>query len=791
MTAAPLAALASLCARRPGPVGIFLLLISLGAAFGLTRFEVDPDVSALLPENHPDVELFLASHLEEESSKSLFLLVRGADLEVDLPVLIANYESSSRVARVAATREDFAPHSTDDSSQGARQAPLWHLPSELLDDLQEHLSSAGLEQAAAQSKELLSSDPLMGASVVKGDPVGLRAILSQANASALPPAFDPNSEYLLTEQGRAAFLRIEGTQPAFDVDFSEALLADLEARSANFDVTMAGGYTIAREDSRRIRGDLASSFNWSIPLLFLFLLLSTRSFRLPHFYLIPTATAVFWTLGYGALLLGPMSPLAVCSAAILCGLGIDFSIHYLGRFEEEHSSQGYETALRRTHVTTGKSLIGCWLSSCAAFLSFSLGSFSGLRDLGYLLAIGLSFALLATWTLLPLLLRRFPQRERARPMGFVVGRFRSLARSRYAGLAALTLIGLAAAGWAVSSLRGVHFDADPRHMRPADSEVGLALHEIETSLGFSAEGITLLLDDEHSPQLLVEAAEQLEARGIVAFSDAGSLVSKSPERRERVAEFRAKTSHWVENASTALAQQGLRVESLLPSLRDVADQFSGDPDLDTDQGARLDWKGQRYWRAQFHPQRALRTGEERRAFREALQAAVAAPTRAMDPAALGDSIGPLLARELRESVGGCALIVALVILASVGRWRQGWIAMLPVACGLGAVLGFLSLSGWPIHPGNLLALPLLVGLGVDDGLYMVNRHLEGAADPVSTTGIDVWRTSVATSIGFGSLVMAESPAIASLGAIVLVGTATCFLTTIVLVPWLLRRSSHA
>jgi predicted RND superfamily exporter protein len=163
----------------------------------------------------------------------------------------------------------------------------------------------------------------------------------------------------------------------------------------------------------------------------------------------------------------------------------------------------------------------------------------------------------------------------------------------------------------------------------------------------------------------------------------------------------------------------------------------------------------------------------------------------MDPGARGDAIGPMLSAELRSSLAACSILVTLVILLSIGRVLPGLIAMTPVLCGLGVVLGLLALLRWPIHPGNFLALPLLIGLGVDDGLYMVNRHLEGASQPLETTGVAVWRTSAATSIGFGSLVAAQTPAIASLGAIVLIGSVTCFITTVVLIPWLLRSPRNA
>lgn len=771
---------------RPMRLALGLGLVTVGAALGWSRLEIDPDVGALLPDGHPEVELFRATRLDEESSRRLFLLVAGEELEARLAELLPSLEASPYLAEVVGTRDQLG----GELRERATAAPLAYLPEASLDRLEQRLSPDGLRRAAEEAREAVAGDPLLGREVVAGDPVGLRYLLGEAAEQGLPAVFDPSSPYLLLESGRQAFVEVTGREPAFDVEFSEALLADLEERCSGLELVAAGGYAIAREDSRRIRGDLRSSLQWSIPLLVVFFLLTSRGLLVPPLYVLPTALALFWTLGAAGPLLGPLTPLTVSAAGILCGLGVDFSIHFVGRFREERAGSDFDGALAATLRGTSRSLIGCWTTSCVAFLSVSLGSFGGLRDLGWLLAIGLSFALLSTWTFLPLLLRFSPRLPAAPPPPFAVRGARALVRRGWAGPACLLLALAAAAGWGLALTRGVVVDADPRHIRPTDSEVAAALDRFEECLGFSPEAVTLLLDGAQSPALLVTAAERLREEGRVAFSDAASLVAHSPERRARMAELRTATTDWVAHAEQAFARAGFRVESLRDAFADLSARLERDPPPEAAAQRRLSWAGREHWSASFAPPRRLATGAERRELREALQSAVPAPTRVMDPAGLGDALGPALAGELRSSVLVCAVLVGLLILASVGRWRPALVALAPVVCALGVVLGGLVLAGWPIHPGNFLALPLVIGLGVDDGLHMVHRHLEGGGDPLGTTGADVWRTSVATAIGFGSLVTAQSPAISSLGAITLAGALVCFLASVLLVPWLLRRS-HA
>ena len=159
----------------------------------------------------------------------------------------------------------------------------------------------------------------------------------------------------------------------------------------------------------------------------------------------------------------------------------------------------------------------------------------------------------------------------------------------------------------------------------------------------------------------------------------------------------------------------------------------------------------------------------------------------VDMAGLGDPLGPLLAADLRRSLGLCALVVLAVVGLSLRSLRESLAALLPVLVGLGLVLGGLVLSGFPLHPGNLLALPLVLGLGVDDGIHLVLRWREGDGDPLLTTGTSIWRTTVSTVLGFGSLAFAASPAIASLGALAGLGAVACFLATMFLVPRVLPQ----
>ena len=74
-------------------------------------------------------------------------------------------------------------------------------------------------------------------------------VLEEGVGTLLPETFDPRSPHVVTRDGSLALVRVVGARDPFDVDFSRALLADVEARLAGFDVSAIGGYAVARSDA--------------------------------------------------------------------------------------------------------------------------------------------------------------------------------------------------------------------------------------------------------------------------------------------------------------------------------------------------------------------------------------------------------------------------------------------------------------------------------------------------------------------------------------------------------------
>jgi uncharacterized membrane protein YdfJ with MMPL/SSD domain len=122
-----------------------------------------------------------------------------------------------------------------------------------------------------------------------------------------------------------------------------------------------------------------------------------------------------------------------------------------------------------------------------------------------------------------------------------------------------------------------------------------------------------------------------------------------------------------------------------------------------------------------------------------------------------------------------------------------------VLVGFGAVLmfGILGYNDIPLNPANMIVLPLILGIGIDDGVHVVHdyRRQRGGYQLGASTASGIVVTSLTTMIGFGSLMLAEHRGLASLGRVLTIGVACCLFTSLIMLPAILtliapRRSSE-
>ena len=123
--------------------------------------------------------------------------------------------------------------------------------------------------------------------------------------------------------------------------------------------------------------------------------------------------------------------------------------------------------------------------------------------------------------------------------------------------------------------------------------------------------------------------------------------------------------------------------------------------------------------------------------------------------------------------------------------------------GLVQLLGLLGWLDIPLNPANMIVLPLILGIGIDDGVHVVHDALRqgvrvqngidqnGRYQISNATASAVFLTSATTMIGFGSMMIASHQGLRSLGQVLTLGVFCCLVSSVLVLPILLgnRRLS--
>lgn len=146
----------------------------------------------------------------------------------------------------------------------------------------------------------------------------------------------------------------------------------------------------------------------------------------------------------------------------------------------------------------------------------------------------------------------------------------------------------------------------------------------------------------------------------------------------------------------------------------------------------------------------------------------------------------VMGRDGRRAMLLTLLVVFLLLWFDFGKARYALTAMIPLGAGLLWMVGFMDLLGMKLNVVNIMGLPLILGIGIDDGVYVIHRWmLEGQKDlptVFSSTGKAILLTSLTDMLAFGSLMFSIYKGFASFGGAMFLGVGACFLTTIILIP---------
>ena len=149
----------------------------------------------------------------------------------------------------------------------------------------------------------------------------------------------------------------------------------------------------------------------------------------------------------------------------------------------------------------------------------------------------------------------------------------------------------------------------------------------------------------------------------------------------------------------------------------------------------------------------------------------------------------IAARDGRNAILLTLMIVFALLWLDFGKPWLALIAMIPLALGAFWMVGIMQLTGQMLNFMTMMGLPLIIGIGIDDGVHVIHRWQHEGRGKLrtvfSSTGKAILLTSLTTMLAFGSMVFSVFPAWAWFGSSLFIGVGACFLTTVIVLAGIL------
>ncbi len=785
---------------------VFAALLTTVAGLLASQLRIESDLRALLPGDHPVIVSLEAIEGSFIRLGSVNIVLKGGspdERHAFADAVAGELEALPQISDVEyRLRSDFfADHA------------LYYLSDDEMDTLDEHVQAWTHYEACSREPDLCLDAPDAEA------PGRLRELIRDKQTKAIDRA--GFADYYEREGIDALVILAHPIRDSSDLDFSlEVTAATREVidriaarpESPWIDSSMGwhvvGPYAVKADENQAIRRDMLVSGGFALFGVIAILFLLFRSMRAVFTLLIPLLCGVTWSMGATQLILGHLNTMTSLISTVVMGMGIDAGIHFLHGVRRERQEHGEHEAISRAFRHLIVPLLIATATTLGAFMVMASSSFPAFQEFGLIAVLGVALCLLSMVTVFPALLLlvgvKLPPPEPE--TGLRAGLVRVLLRRP--SVVFLALLTISAAGY--FGARQVAFENNGRMLQSESRREGVAASTAVISSIFGKDihaGILVVDSLERSREILSRARADLEVRkaagtSVVAELFAGVDLLPDPEidaeaRKETIEilieDMPDRTWDKLENQAEGkgngeglsaedarrlramLKASPVRLEDLPPSvlakIRSKDGRFAiyAYPDFDV---ADIE-KGVEYM---DETAAYVDDGDDRFVGETTVYAAMYLMMREEAPTIIATAAG----------------VIVLLVLLQLRSLFLVIVTLLPLVISVWWLLGLMGTFDVRFTLFNIPILPAVLGIGVDNGVYLTDRIRRlGASDPTDglrralrETGGAIVAATTTTALGFATFILADSGGLKGIGMVAVLGILCAAAAALLTIPCL-------
>ena len=664
-----------------------------------------------------------------------------------------------------------------------------------LKKMHEITTAQSIEQNLTETKKLLISPAGLGMrSLLAADPLNLRSIYLHKISSLqnLPRLKIGSGQYFIAGEN-ALLIVAKSDIPMTDsrngiklLDrfkvIKQAVLAENKLTEDDVSIVFLSGHRYTVANSSVIKSDILTVSIISICALTLLFFSALRSKGALSIFLAP-GVAIMSGLGTCAFIYPDMSAIVIGFGAVLMGISIDFAVHTYFALAEKPDDKA--SALRKI----SKPVLFGAATSCASFAALYISGIPGIRQLSIFSIAGIIAACGFALFFVPAFCNSFLKADKKCPAFKINSNKKIILGTTFTILAV-----------SISGAFNNNFDTELKKLGYISKETAAAEQLFQNKWGQMSSRSMLFAGGKTMDEAL-QKNEHAWADIQNNFSEvkAVSLAPILPSEQQKLQSNTRWTDFWKKNIADTEQQVAAQAEKLGFSAKVFAPamaQFIAAPPQLSAEVLRsgplaplakmfipVNPENDEKQIITMLPDNKLVTDYYTPQKEKELGVRLVAQSR------FKSALEQEMKRDIIKFISRSGLLVTVLILGLFRNLRRAALALFPAVFGVTVTFGLLGLLQIPLNIFHIVALPLVIGLGADYGIFMVFQEIR---KPSPWTAKAVKISGLTTLAGFGVLIFAKHPSLHSLGATVAIGITAALCCAVFVLPQLLhfRENEH-
>jgi hypothetical protein len=596
---------------------------------------------------------------------------------------------------------------------------------------------------------------------------------------------------------------------------------------------IAGSHRNKIDEFNVINNDIALASLISGVLILIVTAIGFRSIRTAFVVIAPLAVGMVWGFGFIPSTVGDLNLITSFLMILLAAMGIDYTMHLVKRVQQELVDKPFAEALEATYRSTGPSVFISGLTTAFALSMLAFSSFRGFSDFGVISVIVILTILISTIVCMPAVM------VVAHRFGFLPGHDRRNRKigvfSRRGTIIALSLVGVCV----LLAGTGLKFDASFRNLEFDRSKIeGLqearAAQRKVYSSSFSP-GAIFMADDLENLDRLLEIFNTRIEEGIYLTNPVTNMIDGVPTVtyktnrttidvarslrdyspipqswvwEERLEELRyiqeeLREGDWIDRIEnpdrqrwiTEMRDWVMPPNPQPPTIEDIIE-------IESISASLLSKDGTNKYLVAVFPSVDRKSANNAIRFTDEIYRLVPESQAERDALGIGGVLGPVgetpvfaeMVKIVKSEVWWVAGLtffgMFVLIWFEFKKIRQAFFVMIPLLIGFAIIFGIMAILSMNLNLFNVIMIPALLGLGLDNGIHMFTRWKEfhgNTKNAVSELFFPLFLCDFTTMLGYVGMIFVAHPGLRSIGMLAVLGMMILWAVSVFIMPGMLEH----